>query len=265
MKKGLAMKVITRKVNTTGFTLIELLVVIAIIAVLMAVLFPALQRAREQSRRVTCANNLKQINTSLQMYGNENNAQLPLNVGGYWLWDIAYSTSDFIIRTGGSKDTFYCPSDRSKNADMAIVWCFTQDPRPYTARSDSITEPTTNRDNYYRVTSYFWMMDTKTGRTQQPRGTPTKKWVKTLNDTQPASTELAVDATLSTTADPATASFVEVRGGLYSRWQLFDRTNHISRGEKPEGGNITFVDGHLEWRRFSEMQMRYQVPPYHWW
>jgi prepilin-type N-terminal cleavage/methylation domain-containing protein/prepilin-type processing-associated H-X9-DG protein len=254
-----------KKIPAGAFTLIELLVVIAIIALLMSILIPTLQRAREQSRRVICANNLRQIGTSLNMYGNDNDGKLPLNNGGYWLWDIAYSTSDFIIRTGATKETFYCPSDLSKKGDMAIVWQYTQDPRPYTATSDSVTEPQAGRDNYYRVTSYFWMMDTKQGRTVQPVGTPQKRWVKNLNDKQPALAELMTDATLSTTGDPATASFVEVRGGLYGRWQLFDRTNHISRGKNPDGGNIMFLDGHLEWRRFSDMEDRYVVPPHHWW
>ncbi|MGR3295710.1 MAG: type II secretion system protein, partial [Candidatus Bathyanammoxibius sp.] len=60
-----------------GFTLIELLVVISIIALLMAILLPALQRARNQARAVVCQTNLKQWGTILALYTEENQGRLP--------------------------------------------------------------------------------------------------------------------------------------------------------------------------------------------
>ncbi len=60
-----------------GFTLIELLVVISIIAVLMAVMMPALGKAREQAKHTICKNNIKQIGTATGLYSNDCKGRLP--------------------------------------------------------------------------------------------------------------------------------------------------------------------------------------------
>jgi prepilin-type N-terminal cleavage/methylation domain-containing protein/prepilin-type processing-associated H-X9-DG protein len=83
--------------NRRGFTLIELLVVIAIIALLMAILLPALQRVRKQAKAVACQANLRQWGTTLALYTEDSQGRFGNTLGGYggiWLFRGAFVSAD---------------------------------------------------------------------------------------------------------------------------------------------------------------------------
>lgn len=116
-----------------AFTLIEVLVVVAIIALLVAVLLPALSRAREQSRAAVCLSNLKQQGIGLSGYSSENRAVLPwagsfrftLMEGKYYLgfrkgvhpsWEDWTTVNLGVLYpryTGKQVKLFYCPNNKA--------------------------------------------------------------------------------------------------------------------------------------------------------
>ena len=98
-----------------GFTLIELLVVIAIIALLMAILMPALARAKEQARAIGCLANLRQWNFVSTMYAEDNDGKLWSGYGstGYWWpWQLEHRLLDWKMNK-----TWFCPTAKKPIID----------------------------------------------------------------------------------------------------------------------------------------------------
>ncbi len=132
-----------------GFTLVELLVVISIISILVGLLLPAVQQAREAGSRTVCLNNLKQIGMALHMYHNDN-AHLPpsrlSDVHATWaVLILPYLEQELLFQHWDLKNTYYDQTDTARLTKVPLYFCpsrRTKDsPPPASVAGDEFDDP----------------------------------------------------------------------------------------------------------------------------
>lgn len=138
-----------------GFTLIELLVVIAIIALLVSILVPSLQRARELARQTVCQSHLRTLHTAISLYGSEFNAFLP----DEGRWPI-----NFVLREYLQSATYKCPSatkvlDGPGDVPIAGAFIYPNEQGLWYAKlsnSPTSSDPPAYMQNVKSAVSYGW-------------------------------------------------------------------------------------------------------------